>query len=351
MMNLLEKISGVKDFSTYDNNLVYLSNECKIPYLPSIDIDTIVTDKKYPGEIFIIGDFLVWQDMYGKSVIYDLRNKSILFENNKSEEVYTFRRLDLIQKGLLVVNRRINGQKKVCFFNIYSKDFEPINREIQVSTYGGMMLNIDKESTTIARINLEGKELWSFSVLGKYTDIRGEEQRTIYMGTLGLHYGILWIWLSSGELIGLDEKTGELVKKIGLETSINNEKFKFGGAMQIDANTASLIGLWSKYYIEVHLNDPRLQVKYTSLAESLESSSMSISFRSHNFPYDAKSIYFCDDRQGKIGVFDRDKKEVVWSYELEMKREGVAQILEMKYSKNRLYVLDRNNTLHIFEKE
>ncbi len=352
MMKFLEKISGVKDFSIFDNELVYLSDKCKIPYLSNIDIENLVTDKKYPGDIFIISNFLVWQDMFGKSLIYDLSNETILFKNSNRDEVYTFRRLDLIRKNLLVANRRIKGKKELCFFGTRNRIFNPLNQEIQASINGGeLMLNIDHESKTLASINLEGKKHWNYSISGKYVDIQGDEKQTIYMGSLGLHNGVLWIWLSSGELIGLDKSTGELVKKIGQETTNSKQEFKFGGAMQIDTDTSSLIGLWSKYFIEVNLNDPNLSVKYTDLTESLESNSMSISYRSHTFPYDSKSIYFCDDRQGQIGVFDRDKKEVLWSYRLDIKKDGITQILEMKYADNRWYVLDRNNNLHIFERD
>ena len=347
---IIKKYNSVKSFDTYGDRLFYLTSDMKIPNIPSIDLTKIGT--KYPGAIFIIGTFLIWQDGRGKSLIYDLDTSSLIFRNENENAKYTFRRLDLMHKNLIVVNRRINGQKELCFFDINNRSFEPVNREIQVSIDGGeLMLNIDKKSENIASINLEGKEYWSFSVSGKYVDIRGDEKKTIYMGTLGTYNGTLWVWLSSGELIGLDKKTGEFVKKIGLETSNDNQEFKFGGAMQIDPNTALLIGLWNKYYIEVDLNDASLPVKYTDLSESLESASMSISYRAHTFPYDSKSIYFCDDRQGKIGVFDRDKKEVVWSYELDMERDGIAQILEMKYVDNRWYLLDRNDTLHIFERE
>lgn len=347
---IIEKYNSVKSFDTYGDRLFYLTSDMKVPNIPSIDLTKIGT--KYPGEIFIIGDFLIWQDGRGKSLIYDLDTSSLIFSNSSDNAKYTFRRLDLMHKNLIVVNRRIDGQKELCFFDINSRSFELVNREIQISIDGGeLMLNIDKESETLASINLEGKEHWSFSVSGKYVDIRGDEKQTIYMGTLGTYNGTLWVWLSSGELIGLAEKTGELVKGIGLETSNDDQEFKFGGAMQIETNTGLLIGLWSKYYIEVDLNDASLPVKYTDLSESLVSASMSISYRSHTFPYDSKSIYFCDDRQGKIGVFDRDKKEVVWSYELDMGRDGIAQILEMKYADNRWYVLDRNDTLHIFERE
>jgi len=75
------------------------------------------------------------------------------------------------------------------------------------------------------------------------------------------------------------------------------------------------------------------------------------SYRNYDFPAEGNYIYFCDDRQGMIGVFDRKKQEVVWNYELEMKKDGISQILDMRYVNNRWYVLDRNDTLHIFEKK
>ena len=74
-------------------------------------------------------------------------------------------------------------------------------------------------------------------------------------------------------------------------------------------------------------------------------------FISYPFPFDQHHIYFCDDQQGKIGLFDRAKKEVVWSKELEMEHDGIAQILEVEYADNKWYVLDRNDTLHVFERE
>jgi hypothetical protein len=55
--------------------------------------------------------------------------------------------------------------------------------------------------------------------------------------------------------------------------------------------------------------------------------------------------------EAKIGIFDRNKKEVIWSRSLGIDKEGIAQILEMKMDGDKWYVLDRYNTLHVFEKE
>jgi hypothetical protein len=121
--------------------------------------------------------------------------------------------------------------------------------------------------------------------------------------------------------------------------------------MQLDENKGEIIGLRDKYFFIIDLKELNPTRKYINVGGSMDAFNITSSYRNQTFPYDKQFIYFCDDRQGKIGVFDRDKKEVVWSYKLEMEKDGVAQILEMKYSNNRLYVLDRNNTLHIFEKE
>lgn len=355
MFQIKDKILDVRDFSFFNKQPIVLRNDIKISQLPDLNLERITSDKDYAGDIFILKNLLFWKDKYGKSLVYDLENNTPVYEYLPNQEIITFRRVDLIANGFLVASKKVNGIKSLFLYDLKKGVFKPFNVKLSLKARsiedGESILDINKASTELKKYDLEGKEHWSFSVSGKYVDIRGDEKQTIYMGALGLHDGVLWVWLSSGELIGLDEMSGELVKKIGIETTNNEQEFKFGGAMQIDTDTSSLIGLWSKYYIEVNLNDPSLSVKYTDLMESLESASMSISYRSHTFPYDAKSIYFCDDRQGKIGVFDRNKKEVVWSYELDMDRDGIAQILEMKYVDNRWYVLDRNDTLHIFERE
>jgi len=354
MFQIKDKILDVRAFSFFNKQPIILRNDIQISQLPNLNLEKITSDKDYAGDMFILKNLLFWKDKYGKSLIYDLESNTSVYEYSPDQEIITFRRLDLIANGFLVASKKVNGLKSLFLFDLKKRVFKPFDIKLSLKARsiedGESILDINKGSTELKKYDLEGKEHWSFSVSGNYVDIRGDEKQTIYMGTLGTHNGTLWVWLSSGELIGLDEKTGELVKEIGLEDSHDNHEFKFGGAMQIDTNRAQLIGLWSKYYIEVDLNDASLPVRYTDLSESLESASISISYRSHTFPYDSKSIYFCDDRQGRIGVFDRDKKEVVWSYELDMRRDGIAQILEMQYAHNRWYVLDRNDTLHILER-
>lgn len=185
---------------------------------------------------------------------------------------------------------------------------------------------------------------------------KSEDKIQNYIGLTG---SILWIGLSSGRLLAIDIEKGSLEYQIGFKES-NLPQFPFevkegdylpyGEFMQLDEEQNEIFGLRDKYFMQIDLSKPEPKREYFDLGKSVGVHKISSSYRNYALPYDDEFIYFCDDRQGKIGVFDRDKKEVVWSYELDMERDGIAQILEMKYANNRWYVLDRNDTLHIFER-
>jgi len=176
---------------------------------------------------------------------------------------------------------------------------------------------------------------------------------------IGLTGSILWIGFSSGRLLAIDIERGSKEHLIGFKESDlpqfpfevkEGDYLPFGELMQLDEDKGEIIGLRDKYFIKVDLGQSKPRRKYIDVGQSMAAYKISSSYRNYSFPIDEQFIYFCDDRQGKIGVFDREKKEVVWSYKLDMERDGIAQILEMKYANNQWYVLDRNDTLHIFER-
>ncbi|HEY8402292.1 MAG TPA: hypothetical protein VIK89_13580 [Cytophagaceae bacterium] len=183
-----------------------------------------------------------------------------------------------------------------------------------------------------------------------------EDKIQNYIGLIG---NVLWIGLSSGRLLAIDVENGSLVYQLGFKESDfpnfpyeikEGDYLPFGELMQLDEDKGEIIGLRDKYFMKVDLDQSEPRRKYIDVGQSMAAHKISSSYRNYSFPIDEQFIYFCDDRQGKIGVFDREKKEVIWSYELDMERDGIVQILEMKYANNRWYVLDRNDTLHIFER-
>lgn len=177
---------------------------------------------------------------------------------------------------------------------------------------------------------------------------------------LGLNSNILWVALSSGKILAIDIDKGSLKYEIGFKQTYFFKNFSFevkegdympfGELMQLDEKKEELFGLRGSYFIKVDLSEPQLRRKYVDIAQSMEGHKIFSSYRNYTFPCDDQFIYFCDDRQGKIGVFDREKQEVVWSYELKIQGDGLSKILEMKCVNNRWYVLDLNNTLHVFER-
>lgn len=177
---------------------------------------------------------------------------------------------------------------------------------------------------------------------------------------IGLIENILWISLRSGRLLSFNIEIGSLEDLIDFKRNLfpydflykvnEDDYLPFGELMQLDKSLREIIGLRDKYFMRINLTRTEPRREYISLEKSMNSYNIISSYRNQAFPYDQNYIYFCDDRKGKIGVFDREKLEVVWSYELEMKRNGIAQILDMKYANNRWYIQDRNNVLHVFEK-
>lgn len=360
MFKYLEKIEAIKDFSLYKSELIYLTKDCKIPQAPTLEITDIVTNAKYPGDLFLIQNLLFWQDMYGKCLVYDLQDESLLFANIKNDQIYTFRRIDLLQMGLLSVNRRVDGRKELCYFDLNEKEFIPSKGEISVSLNGGdITLDIRNDFLEIHRLSLEGKNFWKLSLSKSYLDNRKEYLKEEFRSVIGSYHDSLWLSLNSGRVIAISLDKGSLEHQIGFRESDlpqfpfevkEGDYLPFGELMQLDEDKGEIIGLRDKYFMKVDLNQSEPRRKYIDVGQSMAAHKISSSYRNYSFPIDEQFIYFCDDRQGKIGVFDREKKEVIWSYELDMERDGIAQILEMKYANNRWYVLDRNDTLHIFER-
>jgi hypothetical protein len=351
-----EKTPNVKSFDLFKGRLYYQTNDLEISNLPNFDILSL--DIKYTGEIFIIQHVLIWQDYRGKAVIYDLKKSALVFSNIHEGENCTFRRVDLTSLGLLMAIRRLDGKKQICLFDLDNKTFSEINLDINHSVKSGIIL-LNSNGIEIKRISITGDLLWIFAIEGEYKDMRGESCKSKEQNILGLYGSVLWLALSSGELVGLENNTGVLENVIGFqESSLPEYPYKvkegdyipFGEQMQLDSQQGEIIGLGDNFFIKVDLKEEPFQREYIDVSQSMKAHHMSASYRNYSYPIDENYIYFCDDRSGKIGVFDRNKQEVVWSYELEMERGGIAQILEMKYSEGYWYVLDRNDTLHVFER-
>lgn len=339
MFKKVEKINSVKAFQV-ENHLCYLHSNKGI-----VCSNGFAFESDSSCSLYLIQNKLFKQSYRGELQIYDVEQKELLFMNNKDEHKL-FILPGFIERNDSIYATQINGNKEEFgLYNFKSKTFlskiKSVGTIVQQLSIG---LNYGGSSSSIEAVSLpDGKLLWVFNASQKYQH-SGQDQPEEVSHFLGTYELELWFVLSSGKLIALSAETGELIH----ELNEREQGEMYTPLVQFDKN--QIIGLRGKCYLNIDLKNEKPQRVYTDVSLSMTAHTIESSYRNQLFPYDDDFIYFCDDRQGKIGAFDRKGLKVVWSYQLETEHEGIAQILEMKYAKDHWYVLDRHHILHIFER-
>lgn len=357
MFKEVQKIKDVKAFQVGEY-LCYLHTEGGIFCSNGFEYDTSTK-----GSIYLIRNILFKQSFRGELLVFDVERKECVFQNDRNEyKLFIDPNTPLEGESVIYSTRKVDKNETFGLFNFSDESFHRLGVEIGTCVpelgislnWGGATQGINAKAFNSNNI------LWSFDDLSKYSNSYNDhlgEQVKNFLGVYNLEF---WFALSSGKLLGLNVERGSLKHQIGFKESdlqqlpfeVNEGDYlPFGELMQLDEVKGEIIGLRDKYFMKVDLSQPEPSRKYIDVGQSMAAHDISSSYRNYAFPTDEEFIYFCDDRQGKIGIFDRSEIEVLWSHKLDMEYDGIAQILEMKYSDNRWYVLDRNDTLHIFERE
>ncbi|AYB29382.1 hypothetical protein [Chryseolinea soli] len=314
------------------------------------------------GSLYLLQNKLFRQSYRGELQVFDVEQKECIFENDKNEfQLFIDPRTSLENGIAIYATQKIDKNEEYGLFDFKSKSFQRKGKGISTAipelqlglNWGGTLSSVNAISLN------SGEILWSFEDFGKYNNASGDQFSDGVKNLLGVYGSRLWFGLLSGKILGLNIKTGALEHQVGFKESDltpfsynikEGDYLPFGDMMQLDKNKGEIIGLRDKYLMKVNLDQSNPAREYLNVGQSMATHKIISSYRNNDFPLNANFIYFCDDRQGKIGVFDRKRQEVVWSHELEIEKSGIAQILEMKYANNRWYVLDRNDTLHILER-
>ncbi len=203
-----------------------------------------------------------------------------------------------------------------------------------------------------------GRELWRIEFEGKFPYLLGEKKEGVSK-LLGEYAGVLWALLQSGRVIGIRYQTGEIISDIGVDPQQLPEcmrsNFSVGGFipgsdyLRLNRKAGEIRGLSDTcLYTTVDLNEPSPTRRITDVEESMKAygfDGLSRYFDNDNY------IYFCgrNDEDKNLGVFDREKKEVVWSdikNPISPERGHTKKIIVRD---NRLYLLDFNDDLYTFE--
>ena len=172
---------------------------------------------------------------------------------------------------------------------------------------------------------------------------------------LGVYAGIVWIVSDMGHLIGLETETGDC--KYHLKTPINQpaewgnwEVFTPAKKSYFDAEKGTIFGLDHVHYWECDLNNPTESYLHFDISGTRKEKNIIPDFKGN---WVGDEIFFGQNSFAQdatyVGIFNCKTRQITWTSR-ELGEEGVFKgISKVEYQDNRLYVLDRASTLHIFE--
>ncbi|MFD0993570.1 hypothetical protein [Tenacibaculum geojense] len=204
---------------------------------------------------------------------------------------------------------------------------------------------------------LNKQMIWSLDI----NKLESKEITVVFSSILGILNNSLFISCNkNNSILSVDINTGKIQNKwreipgININSQIegiipNTESFV------LDKEQSKLIGAFHKYYLEIDLKSN--EISYVDVSEELSKydiifikQSNDISFTKDHlyltamieqYENDTKFTYDC------IFLLNRNTLKIDWIYKF---KEASLGTHKPKLSGNKLYQLDNNNTLHVFEK-
>jgi len=236
----------------------------------------------------------------------------------------------------------------------------------------GMVFGYELFKTEFCRIDISSEVLWCFPL--RRIDDEGCDRGADHLDkVLGIANGMIWICTDWGRLIALNVETGELMYQF-IPADVAEDKIVFmdeensvyrliggvgvfffretdktllsisnWGILILDAATAELIESYSFAKVDPqgiatfeHVMNPRLQGDYFVFMGE----------RTHEF-----------GGYGWAGVFDLQARKLLWTDEVvpaeEREKTGNQLVVSrpISYAGERVYVIDAEDTLHIYERK
>ncbi|EKY10185.1 hypothetical protein HMPREF9075_01166 [Capnocytophaga sp. oral taxon 332 str. F0381] len=215
---------------------------------------------------------------------------------------------------------------------------------------------------SIRAFSIQKKEhLWEFplSSLGKWKNSWDEERFFEVYKLIGIYNNIFWAFIEIGGFIGLDIKTGELKYRIpeyhqAIGKTICKGKDFFRSDYYLDNEGGKIFGL-AHIFIEIDLNqDPPFVTQYGLQEEFEKYNIKKANDTAEDFVVQDNLLYFYLAEQLRFGILDINTKEIIYISEpiaVVERDDSFTQLKDLKVSENKVYILDSNHTLHIFERE
>ena len=347
MFKLISKIDNVRDYVIYKGKPYYINTshefQCgkkkQMLYKTPLDPIIVFNNKFYFSE---------WEDNYkifdenlelieeGKNrVFYKLSEFYIAYNRDGKKTIL------IDKKGNLIELEYIDRSSIGAFSNeyIYKKN----------KIYDDVM--------SIRAFSIQKKEhLWEFSLasFGKWKNSWDEERYFKVYKLIGIYNNIFWAFIEIGGFIGLDIKTGELKYRISEYHMGKESKLFFRSDYYLDNERGKIFGL-AHIFIEIDLNQAPPFVTQYGLQEEFEKYNIKkANDIAEDFVVQDNLLYFYLAEQLRFGILDINTKEIIYISEpiaVVERDDCFTQLKDLKVSENKIYILDSNHTLHIFERE
>ena len=221
---------------------------------------------------------------------------------------------------------------------------------------------------SIRAFSIQKKEhLWEFSLasLGKWKNPYTDEEIDFQVRRfIGIYNGIFWVFLNAEGFIGLDIETGELKYRIPeyhqaigktSTSSYDDSKGFFRSDYLLDNEKGKILGLAVDVFIEIDLTQEPPFVTQYGLQEEFEKYNIKkANDTAGSYVVQDNLLYFYLAEQLRFGILDINTKEIIYISEpiaVVERDDSFTRLRDLKVSENKVYILDSNHTLHIFERE
>ena len=223
---------------------------------------------------------------------------------------------------------------------------------------------------SVRAFSIQKKEhLWEFSLasLGKGKDYNTDEEFDYEVEQfVGIYNNILWVYIERGGFIGLDIQTGELKHRIlgipkgnllgKVDSYVDSEEFYifYRAKFILDEKKGIIIGLIADRFFEIDLNKEKITPMLYGMWDKMEKMNLKKYGVSGNTSLQGDLLYFYNDKELQFGILDINTKEIIYVSEpiaVVERDDSFTRLRDLKVSENKVYILDSNHTLHIFERE
>ena len=221
--------------------------------------------------------------------------------------------------------------------------------------------------TSIRAFSIQRKNhLWEFSLasFGKWKNSWDEERFFEVYKLIGIYNNIFWAFIELGGFIGLDIETGELKYRIPeyhqaigktSTSSYDDSKGFFRSDYLLNSEKGKILGLAVDVFIEIDLTQEPPFVTQYGLQEEFEKYNIKkANDTAEDYVIQDNLLYFSLFNQLRFGILDINTKEIIYISEpiaVVERDDCFTQLKDLKVSENKVYILDSNHTLHIFERE